>query len=786
MSVLEARLQPPYQGPFGLGSRSAPGLQRLESARFTGEFPLAQVTFRDRRLPVGVTLDAFTPFIPHDADASGLPVAVLRYTVSNAQATPATVSIAYSIENPLLTVSEPWFRPDPRVNEIRTAAGIQGLLMHNPSLYEDNALVGSLGLWVVGADNGNVTMLRGWPRARWWTSALRFWDDFSADGALGPESAELGPVGAVCLQRTVTPGASADFTFLLSWHFPNRTPDRCGWDAAGGEGGARIGNHYCTRFADAWAAALFAAAQLSDLEKRTRRFASAMRESTVPAAIKDAATANLSTLVTPTCFRTADGEFHGFEGCADTSGCCFGNCTHVWNYEAATDHVFPELARSLRRAAFGYSMDRAGGMRFRQLLPDGGDRFPTAAADGQMGQIMKVYLDWRLSGDDEWLADLWPKVKRAIAFAWIPNGWDADRDGVLEGAQHNTYDIEFYGPNPLCGIYYLGALRAVEEMADAMNDEATARDVRRLFESGRTWIDANLFNGEYYVQHVQGQPRKSIPDALLNTMGSDDTERPEYQMGAGCLVDQLVGQYQAEIAGLGPIVDPAHCRKTLESIYRYNYKRDLFEHASVQRTFVLNDEGALVVAAYAAGQRPDVPFPYYAEAFTGLEYTAASHMIFAGMVREGVECITSVRARYDGERRNPWDEAECGSHYARAMAAWSGLLAISGFRYHGRTREVAVLPRLPISGFQCFWSTATGWGTFAFGAAGSPLRIRVLSGRLPCRSIVMPGAGRVPPVSAVRLEDRVVPHTVEPDGANRRVSLSDAVVIAEDQELVVQ
>ena len=287
------------------------------------------------------------------------------------------------------------------------------------------------------------------------------------------------------------------------------------------------------------------------------------------------------------------------------------------------------------------------------------------------------------------------------------------------------------------------------------------------------------------MQRVQGQPRTSIPDALLNTMGSDDTEHPEYQMGAGCLVDQLVGQYQAEVAGLGPLVDPAHCRKTLESIYRYNYKRDLFEHASVQRTFVLNDEGALVVAAYAAGQRPDVPFPYYAEAFTGLEYTAASHMIFAGMVREGVECITSVRARYDGERRNPWDEAECGSHYARAMAAWSGLLAISGFRYHGRTREVTVLPRLPLSGFRCFWSTGTGWGTFAFGATGSPLRIQVLSGSLPCGILVMPGAGRLPPVSAVRLGDRALPHRVEHDGGMRRVSLSEAVMIAEDQELVV-
>jgi uncharacterized protein (DUF608 family) len=785
VSVLEARLRPPYQGPFGLGSRGAPGLQRLESARFTGEYPLAHVAFRDRRLPVRVTLDAFTPFIPHDADASGLPVAILRYRVSNPQSTPAAVSIAYSIENPLLTVQVPPYRPDPRVNEVRTAEGIRGLLMHNPTLYEDNPFVGSLGLWVVGAGEGTVTMLRGWPRARWWTSALRFWDDFTADGALGPESAEPGAVGAVCVGRTIAPGASADYTFLLSWHFPNRTPDRCGWSAAEGEGGVRIGNHYCTRFRDAWDAAQHAAGHLDDLERRTRLFASAVRESTIPAAIKDAATANLSTLATPTCFRTADGEFHGFEGCGDTSGCCEGNCTHVWNYETATQHVFPELARSLRRAAFGYSMDDQGGMRFRQLLPDGAGRFPTAAADGQMGQIMKVYLDWRLSGDDEWLGEFWPKVKRAIGFAWIPDGWDADRDGVLEGAQHNTYDIEFYGPNPLCGIYYLGALRAVEEMAVAMGDEPMRSEARRLFESGRAWIDANLFNGEYYVQQIRGRPRETIPQSLLNTMGSDDTERPEYQMGAGCLVDQLVGQYQAEVAGLGPLVDPAHCRKTLESIHRYNHRRELFEHANVQRTFVLNDEGALVVAAYADGARPEVPFPYYAEVFTGLEYTAASHMIFAGMVREGVECIANIRARYDGERRNPWDEAECGSHYARAMASWSGLLAISGFRYHGRAREVTVLPRLPVAGFRCFWSTGTGWGTFAFGASGGPLRVRVLSGRLPCRVVVTPDASGLAAIASVRLGDRVVPHSVERVEGTRRVSLAEEVVIADGQELVL-
>jgi uncharacterized protein (DUF608 family) len=785
VSVLEARIAPPYQGTFGLGSRSAPGLQRLESATFTGEFPLARVDFHDHRLPVDVRLDAFSPFIPHEPDDSGLPAAVLRYTVANPHANAARVSIAYSIENPLLARSVPRYLPDPRLNEIRRADGLDGVLMSNPELFEDHPLLGTLGLWVAGAGDGHVSVLRGWPRARWWTSALHFWDDFSADGILGPESDDPGPVAAVCLDRTIAAGARAEFTFLITWRFPNRTPDRCGWDSSSGEGGALIGNHYCTRFPDAWAAAGYVAANLESLEARTRRFAGAFRESTLPAGVKEAASANLSTLATQTCFRTADGEFHGFEGCGDQSGCCEGNCTHVWNYETTTSHLFPGFARSLRRAAFGYSMDDHGGMRFRQRLPDGAERFPTAAADGQMGQIMKVYQDWQLSGDRALLEEFWPRVKRAIAFAWLEGGWDADRDGVLEGAQHNTYDIEFYGPNPLCGIYYLGALRAVEEMAAEMGDAGMRTEVRRLFESGRDWIDGHLFNGEYYVQQVRGLPREAIRPELLNTMGSDRTDVPEYQMGDGCLVDQLVGQYQAEIAGLGPLVDPAKCRAALESIHRYNYKHELYEHDTVQRTFALNDEAAIVIADYARGKRPDVPFPYYAEVMTGFEYTAASHMIYAGMVREGIECITNIRARYDGARRNPWDEAECGSHYARAMAAWSAVLALSGFRYRGATGELTVEPRLPVAGFRCFWSTGTGWGTFAFGPGGAPFRLTVLSGRLPCRSVALTWSGATGQVH-VESSGQAVAHTATRRAGTLVATLAQPLQLDEGQELVVR
>ena len=785
VSVLEARIQPPYQGAFGLGSRSAPGLQRLHGASFTGEYPFARVAFRDRRLAVGVALEAFSPFIPHEEDDSGLPAAVLRYRVSNTQNARASVSIAYSIENLMLASSLQRGQPDPRVNEIRTEGPLSGVLMRNPEMSPDHALAGSLGLWVIEPSGGRVSTVRGWPRARWWTSALHFWDDFSADGALGPEAADPGPVAAVCLQRDLAAGETAQFTFLITWHYPNRTPDRCGWVAPEGQGASVIGNHYCTRFDDAWDAARYLASNLDRLESRTRTFADALRQSTLPAAVKEGASANLSTLATQTAFRTADGEFHGFEGCGDQTGCCEGNCTHVWNYETATQHLFPGLARSLRRAAFGYSMDEDGGMRFRQLLPDGMARFPTAAADGQMGQIMKVYLDWQLSGDREYLTEFWPKVKRAIAFAWIDGGWDADRDGVLEGAQHNTYDIEFYGPNPLCGIYYLGALRAVEEMARAMGDETTRIEARRLFDSGRTWIDGNLFNGEYYIQQVRGQQRERIAPALLNTMGSDRTDEPEYQMGSGCLVDQLVGQYQAEVAGLGPLVDPVKCRAALQSIYRYNYKRELFDHDTVQRTFALNDEAALVIADYAHGGRPDVPFPYYAEVMTGFEYTAASHMIYAGMVSQGIECITNIRARYDGERRNPWDEAECGSHYARAMAAWTGVLALSGFRYDGPQRRVTAVPRLPVSNFQCFWSTATGWGTFAYGPGGLSLRIRLLHGQLPCRTITLVDRGHVM-TTRVALDGQALRHSTERrERGVLEIALDAEVTLGEGQELIV-
>ncbi|HEX6209806.1 MAG TPA: GH116 family glycosyl hydrolase, partial [Methylomirabilota bacterium] len=390
---------------------------------------------------------------------------------------------------------------------------------------------------------------------------------------------------------------------------------------------------------------------------------------------------------------------------------------------------------------FAHATDDTGLMSFRVHLPlERAQEFGKAAADGQMGCVMKACRDWQLSGDDEALRALWPHIRRSLEFCWIPGGWDADRDGVMEGAQHNTMDVEYYGPNPQMGLWYLGALRAAETMARRVGDLAFAGTCHDLFTRGSAWIDAHLFNGEYYEHQIR--PPASAADvapSLLVGMGAEDVTSPEYQLGAGCLVDQLVGQYMSHVAGLGYLVQPERVKTTLASILKYNRRSDLHAHFNPLRTFALAGESALLMASYPR-ERPANPFPYFGEVMTGFEYTAAAGMLYEGMIDDGLQVIRDVRARYDGHRRNPFDEAECGHHYARAMASWAAVLALTGFRYSAVPGEFA----LAAAPGAHFWSSGYGWGTCTVAEDGPGrwrARLDVAEGGLAVASIAI-GAAR--------------------------------------------
>ncbi|MBN1933937.1 MAG: hypothetical protein JW934_04710, partial [Anaerolineae bacterium] len=438
-----------YEGDFGSKAPNH-GLPRFRQCRFAAAYPFGQVLLADPDLPVRVRIEAFNPLIPADADASGIPVAVLRYVLENGSDRPVAASVCGSLQNFIGRDGAGGQELDNR-NLFVQNGGLQGLLMRSDGVDPAAEQWGTLAL-ATTARRG-ISYRTAWLKGGWGSPLLDFWDDFSADGALDEREAdgEPAPTGSLAVRVDLAPGETAAVTFLLAWHFPNRHT----WTPGAGDAcctSNRIGNYYATQYVDAWDVAERVAARLDDLEAQTLRFVRAFCAGDLPAVVKEAALFNLSTLRTQTCFRTPDGRFFGWEGCCDQRGCCYGSCTHVWNYEQATAFLFGDLARSMREVEFLHATDAQGMMSFRANLPlENARQFGKAAADGQMGCLLKLYRDWQLCGDDAWLARLWPQAKKALEFCWIPGGWDADRDGVMEGCQHNTMDVEYYGPNPQMG-----------------------------------------------------------------------------------------------------------------------------------------------------------------------------------------------------------------------------------------------------------------------------------------------------------------------------------------------
>ncbi|MEN6333209.1 MAG: GH116 family glycosyl-hydrolase [Phycisphaerales bacterium] len=721
------------------------GLPRFRQCTFSAAYPLGQVMLSDADVPVDVTLQAFNPLTPADANTSGIPVAILRYVVQNKTSKPLQVSLCGVLPNFIGNdgsgQAKDWegdlFAADGRGNrnEYREAKAIRGMFLSSQGVAPRAPHWGTIALTT--PTKGEITHRISWIPGGWGSSSLDFWDDFSADGKLDEREAvkEDMPMASLAISVEVPAKQAVPVVFLLTWHFPNRitwTPKNNAQD--------RIGNYYATQYKDAWDVAEKVASEMGALEDKTLRFVRAFCESDLPDVVKEAALFNVSTLRSQTCFRTEDGLFYGFEGCGNRGGCCHGSCTHVWNYEHATALLFGSLARMMREIEFGKATNDEGMMSFRVNLPlERAQEFGKAAADGQMGCIMKMYRDWQLSGDDEMLKALWPHVKKAVEFCWIPGGWDADKDGVMEGCQHNTMDVEYYGPNPQMGIWYLGALRAAEEMAKHVGDAEFAATCHDLFEKGSKWVDANLFNGQYYEHQIQPPKDESqIAAPLLVGMGAKDPTKPDYQLGKGCLVDQLVGQYTAHVCGLGYLVDRDHVRTTLRNIMKYNYRPNLYGHFNCMRSFALGDEAVLLMADYPK-ERPNNPFPYFSEVMTGFEYAAAVGMLYEGQTKEGLTCIRNIRNRYDGRKRSPFDEAECGHHYARAMASWAAVLALTGFHYSGVDKSMALAPNEGTY----FWSNGYAWGTCTMKRSGKKMDVAlsVLSGDLTITKFDLTGHG---------------------------------------------
>lgn len=521
------------------------------------------------------------------------------------------------------------------------------------------------------------------------------------------------------LGRTVrlAAGEARTLTFLVSWHMPNLF-----------FGDQRVENQYARRFTDAVDVARYVAANESRLSETTRLWHDTYYDSTLPYWLLDRLHSTVANLATETCQWWGNGRFWAYEGC----GCCHGTCGHVWNYEHAMARLFPRLERSVREMqdfapGVGF-IPETGEIRFR------GENWDIWAGDSQGGYVLKAYREHQISRDSDFLKRNWPRIRRAVEFLIEQDG---DADGLIEGRQHQTYDQDYYGANTMVGSLYLGALRAAEEMALEMGDAPFARTCRQIFEAGRENSVRRLFNGEYFIQEV------------------DLTRHPDWQYADGCLADQLFGQGWAHQVNLGYVYPRETVLATLRSIWKYCWAPDVaLQNArhEPQRWFAFPGEGGLFTCTWPKSQHLGPKSTCYRdEIWTGIEYQVANHMAYEGMLTETLVMCRAVHDRYHPRKRNPFNEIECGDHYARALASWGVLLGLAGFTYHGPRRELGFAPRLTPERFRSVFTTSDAWGTYDQGREGSRQThtIAVQWGELHVRRLILEPPADAQPTQVV-------------------------------------
>lgn len=772
----------PVEKVYNLGLRSHgyrggghEGLPRFRKCAFRGEYPFGQVMLSDPAIPLRVEITAFNPFIPLDDVNSGIPCAILEYCLINSSSQEVDYQFSYHLSH-----LAPGSDPSGVAGRSEAIPGT-GAYFYNVEEAGSPAF-GSAALGVIGHEPVVKTM---WYRGRGFDSLSVLWRELSAgqfepDNGRRPSGLTGRNGGSILLEGRLKPGERVTYPVVIAWHFPNveysvgreaggssksihayteHGPEKC-CQAGTAEAQAEWHPYYTNIWADAREVLRYVKREYASLRSRTQAFHAALFASTLPEEVLEAVSVNLAIIKSPTVLREENGRLWGWEGCWTDRGCCHGTCTHVWNYALAIPYLFPQLERTLREQELVSSMDEQGHVSFRAALPAG----PTnqgfhAAADGQLGGILKVYRDWQISGDREWLEAMYPRVVRSMAYCM--QTWDPRRRGVLEEPHHNTYDIEFWGPDGLCMGFYLTGLTAMAAMAREIGRPGEAAGYEDLMTRGRRFMDEELFNGEYYEQKVMAEGLDaSIKDQYEAVSGRDPlesrrlaSEGPKYQYGCGCLSDSLLGIWLADLYGLPCPLNRSQVRRNLKAIFEYNFKASLWDHANTQRPgYAMGDEPGLLLCTWPRGRKPTLPFVYSDEVWTGIEYQVASHMIAEGLVEDGLRIVRGACIRYNGHTRNPWNEYECGNYYARAMSSYGLLAAVSGFRYFAPERRLRFGPMIHRDPFKVFFCTASGYGVISL--KGRKFEIEVVEGSLAVSSLEIDLFGEK---SHLTLEETAIP-----------------------------
>jgi uncharacterized protein (DUF608 family) len=578
------------------------------------------------------------------------------------------------------------------INIYKEDGEIKGLYLKSNKYDIESPRYGNISLFT---DSKDVSYKTQWEKTGWWNDYENFWREFKRGEFEIVESkeSEEGKTywATLGVKEKIKGREEKEISFYLSWYFPNRINY---WGLDEGVKNKILRNWYSKRFSDSIDVLNYYIEIKKYLKEESMKFASSFFSQTLPKNFLTTISSQFNTLRSNTFFITEDGNFYAFEGCSDNSGCCPLNCTHVYNYDFTISYFFPIFMKRQREVDYIHNTDENGYMAFRTNVPHGINLWKfKPAADGQMGTILKAYREWRITGDNDFLKRIYPKLKKTVEFSW--ENWDKNKDGLMEGEQHNTYDVEFYGENPFTSFIYLASLKAMEVISDFMDDEKFKNECKKIYEKGRKKIIEQLWNGEYFIQKCKIEPL------------------PPYQYLNGCLTSQLLGQFFSDNLNLGSIVDEKYIEKTLSSIMKYNFI-NFSEHINFMRIYGIGNEKGVIVCSFPKNDRPEIPMPYCDEVWTGEEFVIAALLIRREKLKEAEKIIKAMDDRYDGEKRNPFCHIECGYHYGRGLSAFGLILSFLGFFADNVKKEVYFCPILSHKKINLFFSTGTAWGNYRY------------------------------------------------------------------------
>jgi len=716
-------------GPWNTGNGAAGvtfGMPRFESCSFEARFPFGTVSLADDEMPLAVSISGWSPFTPGNSFDSSLPVGALEYTFINTSDKKVNSVFSYNAAN-FMGID---------YDHSRITARENGFVLAQQPTAEKPEQEGYISIFM----DEPATVDHGWfpgvgwdPRLNWWDPMFVVWNNVK-NGRMIDNPPQAGPVigASLFVPFVLEPGESKTIKVLMAWYVPNTTQTQgnavatdgpvLGGDAGGkccptGKCGANFYKPwYAEQFDSVEAVSKYWKSNYDRLKAESETFRDAFYDTTLPPEVIEAVAANLTILKSPTILRQHDGRIWGWEGCCEEAGCCAGSCTHVWNYAQSLAHLFPDLERGLRQTEFGESQNDEGHQTFRANLPiSGTDHGFYAAVDGQLGGIMKMYREWRISGDSDDLRNIWPKIKASLDYCI--RTWDPRHVGAVEEPHHNTYDIEFWGAEPLGTSFYAGALNAAIQMGAFLGEDVTL--YRELLSKSIAYMERDLYDGEYFFQKVMTNGLNATFQPFeIDSAGFGyaaiaervNADGPKYQYGTGCLSDGVLGFWMARVCGLDEVMDAGLVESHLTAVHKYNFKKDLFDHENPQRpTYAMGHEAGTLVCTWPKGGKPLLPITYGHEIWTGIEYQVASHLMMHGRVEEGLEIVRAVRDRYTGRVRNPFNEYECGNWYARAMSSYGLIQGMTGLRYDAVTKTLHIDSRLG-GNFRAFLSTATGYG----------------------------------------------------------------------------